>query len=404
MISRKAARGATRLTFDTVEAVTRIVESMHETIARHPLPLKKTPDEPTGAHGLIASTIYRIIRGVNHTLRESTDTLFGLLPESPTAGPLAPEQIRALGVLNGAVGDHLEATGNTLQIPMTLTSGGCELVLERDALREALPDARGHLVVLVHGLCLTELCWQHEDGGDLAQHLSREMPVTTLHLRYNTGRHISRNGQELAALLDEIDALWPVALESLTLIGHSMGGLVIRSACWYADARGSAVLSKLKHVVYLGTPHHGSMIERAGHAFDLAIRKYPYIRPFAVGRHRSAGIKDLHHGDLLDEDWQEHHPEQPRSDRRRPVPLLPQVDHYLVAAVVGDSEAHPLSALAGDLLVRSDSAVGVHKEAHKRLPVPDSHCRVFCEKHHFDLLTDTRVHQQIVEWLAGAAR
>ena len=143
---------------------------------------------------------------------------------------------------------------------------------------------------------------------------SEELGCTPLYLRYNTGRHISTNGQEFAQLLEQLCEAWPVPVESLSLIGHSMGGLVIRSASWYAQQAQSTWLQHLQRVVCLGTPHHGSPVERAGHALDRAMQRIPYTEPLALGRRRSAGIKDLRHGDLLDEDWQGHHPDRHRPD------------------------------------------------------------------------------------------
>ena len=121
-----------------------------------------------------------------------------------------------------------------------------------------------------------------------------------------------------------------------------------------------------------------------------------------MGRRRSAGIKDLHYGDLLDEHWQGDHPEQPRPDTRRVVPLLPGVDYYFAAATLGRDENDPLGRLLGDLLVRLDSAVGEHKDDLRRLHIKPENCRIFHEKNHFDLLDDARVQRQVIQWLGGA--
>ena len=58
-----------------------------------------------------------------------------------------------------------------------------------------------------------------------------------LYLRYNTGRHVSENGRDWRTLLDAARARWPVEVHEIALIGHSMGGLVARSACHYAVER-----------------------------------------------------------------------------------------------------------------------------------------------------------------------
>lgn len=397
-LSIRAIQGGTRLIFDSVEGITNTVENMHETIARRPLPWSPRPDQPTRAHGLIASSVYHSIRGTNGLLREGTDRLFGLATASFDGQRHSAAEIRTIAAVNGVIGDHLEATGNALAIPMSLHAGRRQLELSNPSIDESLPDASPHLIVFVHGLSLSELSWHRGDAPGLGDHLQDELDCTPLYLRYNTGRHISANGREFAQLLQQLCDAWPVPVESLSLIGHSMGGLVIRSACWYAELERRAWLANLQRVVCLGTPHHGAVLERAGHAFDVAIQKFPYLAPLAFGRHRSAGIKDLSHGDLLDEDWQAHRPDQPRPDKRRPVPLLHDVDYFFVAATLGKDVHDPLGHMLGDLLVRLDSAVGTHGNELKKLDVRPENCRVFHERNHFDLLDDARVHQQIIEW------
>ena len=253
----------------------------------------------------------------------------------------------------------------------------------------------------MHGLSLSELSWSRKGAPCIGGRLEEELGCTPLYLRYNTGRHISTNGQELAELLGQLCEAWPVPVESLSLIGHSMGGLVIRSACWYAEKAQSSWLQRLQRVVCLGTPHHGSVVAKAGHALGVAMQKIAYTEPLDLGRHRSVGIKDLRHGDLLDEDWQGHDPDQPRPDTRRLVPLLPNVDYYFAAATLGRDRNDPLGHLLGDLLVRLDSAVGSHSDDLRKLDIEPENCRVFHEKNHFDLLDDERVHRQIIDWFSS---
>jgi pimeloyl-ACP methyl ester carboxylesterase len=300
--------------------------------------------------------------------------------------------------LNGAFGDHLEATDNPLATPMSLMTPQQPLTLTAAALAASLPHASPHLVVLVHGLSMSELGWSRKGMPCIGARLQDELAVTPLYLRYNSGRHISTNSQQFAGLLEQLCEAWPVPVESLSLVGHSMGGLVIRSACWYAGQAQYTWLQRLQRVVCLGTPHHGSPLEKAGHALDVAMQKIAYTAPLAFGRHRSAGIKDLRHGNLLDQDWQGHNPDQPRPDSRRLVPLLPHVDYYFAAATVGRDEHDPLGHFLGDLLVRLDSAIGAHKDDLRKLSIKPENCRVFHQKNHLDLLDDERVHRQIIDW------
>ncbi len=372
-----------------------MVEGMHQSIAATATPW---PSEPERPHGAIAAAVYAAVRGVNGLLRSSVDATLGLLPATSQQRADSDSEIKMTAALNGAFGDHLEATNNPLATPMQLWVDGQALTLTSQSLAAQLPRASGQLVVLAHGLCLSELGWSRDGAADIGQQLKAELDCTTVYLRYNSGQHISTNGQQFAQLLADLCAAWPVPLESLSLLGHSMGGLVIRSACWYANQAQADWLHYLQRVVCLGTPHHGSPVAKAGHALHLLVQKIPYAKPLAIGRRRSAGIKDLQHGDLLDEDWQGHHPDTPRADTRRNVPLLKNVDYYFAAATLGRDEEDPLGHFLGDLLVRLDSAIGAHREDLRKLHIKPENCAVFHQKNHFDLLSDPRVHQQIIDW------
>src|SRR5262249_19227833 len=153
---------------------------------------------------------------------------------------------------------------NPLAIDMQLRHAGAALELEPNALRTALPDATTKLVVLVHGSCMTDA--QFTRGGhDHGAALARDLGYTPLYLRYNTGRQISTNGHASAAILEQLITSWPVAVDELVLIGHSMGGLVVRSARHVAALHEHTWQNRLRALITLGTPHHGAPLERGGH-------------------------------------------------------------------------------------------------------------------------------------------
>jgi pimeloyl-ACP methyl ester carboxylesterase len=350
------------------------------------------------AHGFIATGVYKVIRGVNAGLREGVDRSLALLPPAPDASDSVEAETRVMAALNGVLGDHLEATTNPLATAMSLRTPEQAIDLDPAVLAEQLPQASPNLVVLVHGLSLSELSWRRDGKPGIGDELSGRLGLTPLYLRYNTGRHISTNGQEFAQLLQRLRDAWPVPVESISLVGHSMGGLVIRSACWYARRTGARWLDQLQRIVCLGTPHHGSPLEKAGHAFESVMQKIPYAKPMLFGKLRSAGIKDLRYGALTDEDWQGRDADTLRADPHKVVPLMPGVDYYFAAASVGRHEDDPLGHLLGDLLVRPGSAVGLHRKELRRLKIEADNCRVFHEKNHFDLLKDRQVLEQVIDW------
>ena len=216
----------------------------------------------------------------------------------------SPAGRAVLSALNGAFGDTLERQGNALALPMAFRRGGRDLELARTALADAYPNAKRRLAVFVHGLCETDDAWKlgaarHVPYG---HRMEIELGYSPLYLRYNTGRHISENGREFADTLESLIAAWPVPVDEVVLIGHSMGGLVARSACHYgAD---SNCVAKVRHVITLGTPHHGAPLEQVTNAASAALARLPETRPLARALNiRSSGIKDLRHGYLVDECW-----------------------------------------------------------------------------------------------------
>jgi triacylglycerol lipase len=182
----------------------------------------------------------------------------------------------AMAVVNGLFGDALDERDSPLATPMTVRAGAVVLPLERGtrraALAEALPDASPRICLLVHGLMSTESVWRFPTDASTTYGtlLARDHGVTALSLRYNTGRHISSNGRDLAEILNWLMRAWPVPVREINLIGHSMGGLVVRSACHYARSvhpRGRRLpfgrrwTSKVRRVVLIGAPNTGAPLE-----------------------------------------------------------------------------------------------------------------------------------------------
>jgi len=318
----------------------------------------------------------------------------------------------ALAVVNGFFGDRLADLGSTLAMPMTLHSGTDVLPLDRDRLTQALPHATGRIALLVHGLMSTESVWGFPGDPDTTYGslLARDHGVTPVSLRYNTGRHISTNGREFARLLHHLVAAWPVPVRDITLIGHSMGGLVIRSACHYASAtrpwRGFACFqrswtSKARRVVLVGVPNTGAPLEVFANLTSAALWSIPIPATRLVGLGldaRSAGIKDLRFGAITDEDWLEQDPDS----RERPVPhrvaMLRRAAYLIVAGGVTSNPAHPLARVFGDAFVTTSSASGTLNETTGQGLFLSSTVRLFPKVTHIALAHRPEVYNEIDRW------
>ncbi|HTL34438.1 MAG TPA: hypothetical protein VL326_15025, partial [Kofleriaceae bacterium] len=257
-------RGATRLAVEATRGVTALVEKMHVTIASGPALLGRPLATPAR---LATRAVYASIQGITKLVGSSLDVALAQLAPLIAASPAGPQRELVLAVVNGVLGDYLHETGNPLAIEMELRHAGRAVELAPDALRAAIPDATSKIVVLVHGSCMTDSQFLRA-GHDHAAALARDLGYTPLYVRYNSGLHISTNGHALAAILEQLVAAWPVAIDELVLLGHSMGGLVARSACHVAGEHGHTWQQRLRALITLGSPHHGAPLERGGNWID----------------------------------------------------------------------------------------------------------------------------------------
>lgn len=431
----RSLRGVSRMAIDATTGLTDLVQALHTRIARAPSRLGGPL--VAGAVNGITDLVYDSVRGVTRAVGGGLDAvlaqlepLLATLSDGEAAGAEAtkatpPTRVRQalLAALNGVLGDYLAETANPLAIHMELRRDGAPLVLTREGLQAAIEAPRGRLAVLVHGLCMNDLQWErggaaapmHDHGAALA----RDLGFTPLYLHYNSGLHVSTNGQAFAAQMEALVAAWPVALENLVIIGHSMGGLVARSALHYGNAAAHAWPLHLRALVFLGTPHHGAPLERGGHWIDLLLQAAPYTAPFArLGRVRSAGITDLRHGSVLDEDWKGRdrfaHGRLASADPRHPLPLPEQAACYAIAATTANAKADDEHAgvaageigeraarLPGDGLVPVASALGRHADPRFALAFAPSHQWIAWDSGHLDLLSSQAVYARMRGWLAG---
>ena len=390
-------RGASRLAVDAVIGLTDLVEAMHHNITSLARPLGKSP---AGSTRGITGLAYRTVRGVTRLVGGGVDIalapLAALLEERESSS--ARDAVGA--ALNGVLGDYLVETGNPLAVSMHLCSRGKPLVMEKAALAAAFPKVTGKVLVLVHGLCMSEQQWLRQ-GHDHGAALARDLGYTPVYLRYNSGLHISANGREFTAMLELLTASWPVEIEELVILAHSMGGLVARSALYYGEVAGHNWPKRLRSLVFLGTPHHGAPLERGGHWVDTILGVSPYTAPFVrLGKIRSAGITDLRFGDLRDEDWLGHEQHKRAKATKHALPLPEATNCYAVAATTGEKPGDLNDRLLGDGLVPLSSALGQHPNPALDLAIPANRQWVGYAMNHMDLLSSPDVYAQIRQWLA----
>jgi pimeloyl-ACP methyl ester carboxylesterase len=398
-------RSLARLGFDELRRATGGIGDVHRAVAGRAFRASGPGALPARAlHDAISGGVYAGLGGATRLAGIAADA--GLGRRAVRDGRRlsgSPRGALVVGALNGLVGDTLEREGSDLQQPMSVRAGGLPVALERGALAEAHPDAGGRLVVFLHGLMETEFSWRigaGPEGVTYATRLRRETGCTPVELRYNSGRHISENGLSLADLLSELVAEWPVEVESVTLVGHSMGGLVARSACHLGAERGDGWARLVRHVISLGTPHTGAPLAQGVHWLSAGLHALPETRPFArFLRRRSAGIRDLRQGSLVDADWRDCDPDALRAAACQEIPLLDGATHCFVAATVTRSGRDPVSRLLGDCLVLQPSASG--RSRTRLIPFEEEYGVHVGGTHHLALLNHPAVYERMVGWLDG---
>lgn len=330
-----------------------------------------------------------------HRLRDGAFALHDLVVS------LSGERLGYLSVLNGVIGDMLEGRKNRYSIPMALYAGEERQPITESSLDQLDLAEGGRIAILAHGSCNSEKDWgfDHAPLTDYGSLLRDDLGFSPFYLRYNSGLHISTNGRRLAALLEDLVRRYPQRVEEIVLIGHSMGGLIFRSACYYG--RRKSWVKRVKKIFYLGSPHFGTHFEKFGKLTTTLLRVIPTIPTKALAAFielRSAGIKDLRHGYLIDQDWQEENADDLLYIHQNKIPLLETADHYLICGTLSRSADSRIGRLFGDGMVHPGSGIGKGLLPTSRIPFPEDHCKVFPGISHYKLLKSRKVYRQLKAW------
>lgn len=358
---------------------------------------------PESVHDAAVTSIYGAISGF---LRVSSGAVRALAARG-IGRPVesSPRGRRIVAAVNGLIGDELRMLDDPQAIVMAVRKDGVDVPGTGWQVGDAFRGGSSHIVVFLHGLCESDESWslgERTHGTTYASRLAAETDATPVMIRYNTGLHVSENGKHLDVLLQQLIGAWPVQVTRITLVGHSMGGLVARAATNHATASGQTWHHLVRDVVCLGTPHTGARLEKVAHVGSRMLRFLPESRPLsAILDSRSAGIVDLRHGYISRDEWEgQDLTAQWGLDRIAAAPL-PHAEYHFVASTLGATKRHPLSAVLGDLLVHFSSATGIGRTG----PVVDgARFEYVPSAHHFALLNHPRIADWLVEWINARDR
>ncbi|WP_154224758.1 esterase/lipase family protein [Marinicella rhabdoformis] len=383
-------KGLSQLAEDGTVGVMALVESMHLNVLTLGGMLRNKDKSSGRILGRTTGLTGLIYRTINKTTSLSFKSVnLALAKFKPLQRQSWPKQWRGkprnqwLSALNGVLGDHLEATDNPLQINMQLMHQGKAVNTTEAAV--LINEHTGESLFLVHGLCMNDEQWLRE-GHDHGEVLANSHKQLCFYLRYNTGRSVQDNGKDLSDIMGQITEALPEP-KVINFLCHSMGGLVCRSAIHQAsqtsgrhDAEmvSAQWLENINKVIFLGTPHQGATLEKAGNVLDYLLTISSYSAPFAkLTRSRSQGIQDLQHGCI-------HHS----------ASLNEMPKHIMVHAVAGTrSKVDSMPYVSGeknviDMSLKGDGLVSVSSAVAEKLMLKDKghQQRLLADCNHMELL------------------
>ena len=373
--------GVAQLATEATLGTTRLVEAVHAAVWSSLRPGADARLRTAGLTGWVYRTVRHITQLAGGSAVETLGAVENIL--GPTPPPTSEGRRRLLSILNGVFGDYLAASDSPLACSFSLrTPEGHRLDLNQPDVGTA-----DTLVLFVHGLCLSDRAWAPtaEHSGHIAP-LTAAVGGTPILARYNTGRSLWINGRALAEHLSRLTD-GPAGPSRLVLVTHSMGGLVVRSAIRHARRTAAHWPHLVTDTIYLGTPHRGSPLERAGKWVEQQLRRTPFSAPFAaLATLRSQGIQDLRHGTLG--------PDDPSSSAQGDPPDRPPGRSLYVAAAL--TSRSPTRNAVGDGLVPVTSAFDAP------VPMRSAPHRVFENRGHLDLLHDPAITNHLRRWLSTA--
>ena len=282
--------------------VTELVEAMHRTIAGGP-----ASSAGRSAPGrLVTGLVYGSVRGVTRWSARHRRRLSRSSRRCSATSAPGPEREAVLAALNGVLGDYLVETGNPLAIEMrrAASSGGSALALEprrcARAARGARQAARAGPRLVMNDLQMDPPRPRPRRGAGARPRLHAGLPPLQQRPAHLDQRRAARR------LLERWSRAWPVPRRrARSSLGHSMGGLVARSACHVGEAgraRAGARSCAGWSASARRTTARRSSAAATGSTSLLGVSRYsaPLAR---LGKLRSAGVTDLRYGNVLDEHW-----------------------------------------------------------------------------------------------------
>lgn len=389
-----------QLVFEAIISITDIVESMHHRIS----PISKLTHSPeSGRTKGLTGLVYKGIRSLTTIVGKGIDVPLEVISDLLTKSNEDASSNALRSTLNGILGDHLVERNSSLAIPMALKHEGKQL--DAALLTKFIEQSNGKIVIMVHGLCMNDQQWQ-KDGHDHGKALANDLGHTAIYLHYNSGLHISKNGKAFSDLLEQLVTQTKAANSELPLeisiVAHSMGGLVSRSAYHQAQLAKQQWPDSIKNICFLGTPHHGAPLEKLGNWLDVLVGLHAYSAPLkSLLKVRSAGITDLRHGNIIESDWQARNRFDFSRDKRTPLALPESVNCYTIATTASAVQNRLNEQVIGDGLVSLNSALGKHQNKSFTLQFPTSHQWIGRDINHIQLLSSPDVYAVIKKWLKG---
>jgi len=385
---RKTA-AAVELAGDLFDQATTRIHEFHRAISNKPVAAVEAVLGPvavpvTTVHNAITDMVYGSVRLVGRSILKagaiSLKAAAPVMQFQPQGSGYDKGLDAVASAASGLVGDKLVASGSELAPVLGFYQRRERLAVEdAAALASRFSDAQSHLVVFIHGLCCNEDCWwmysEHHNGQSYGDLLQQQGGRTALYVRYNTGLQVRTNGRRLLRELKSLVANWPVQVQRITLVGHSMGGLVSRALIDEAQKKAPEMLALIGDLVCLGSPHEGAPLARISATGERLLDAFDLSRPISkVLGVRSRGVRNLEKG-----------------LGATPVTRYDtdSVRVHLFGSTVGTFEQPGVSETVGDGLVQLSSALSADAMPERISALPG--------RHHMHLLNDANIRQQLAD-------
>ncbi len=282
-----------------------------------------------------------------------------------------------------------------------------EDILAEEVANRFIQSGLKKAVLLLPGLLCDETLWRGPGNPEAMEKLFASLGIFPIPLRFNPGLHFSENGKAFLELFEDIHSLPAFRDKKFHVISYSQGGLILRAALYLSQKNQSSISPFIDKAVFISSPDGGSYLEKLGFWLGLTLEKsrLPGVQMAGIiGNERSNAIKDLSHGIIRQEDW-ENSEKNPlsglehlvRYSSERYFGELDDLDAYQIYSVISKEE-NSLWQWVGDGIVETGSLTYLSDRVFRKKSRPEHRVWELPGLSHFQIM-HSEANQKILKEL-----